>query len=144
LGGRLYHYKSRIDLSSTELFFLIAVDKTLEQLDVQDIGAVAAVLLGQPILSTRAKPIGATRGTSIASLVCRHALNYELKFRLPMIAGASITTLRIALTKNLGAFVGRSVPVVGWIILAYDVSRIMWNTVTTYNFHVSQDDRIAA
>jgi hypothetical protein len=144
LSERLYHYKSQVNLSRIELFFWIAVDKTLQQLGVTDVGAVAAILLGQPMIGTRGKPIGATRGTSIASLACRQALNYELKFRLPMITGSSITTLRIALTKNLGAFVGRSVPVVGWVILAYDVSRIMWNTVSTYNFYVEQDDRIAA
>jgi hypothetical protein len=61
-----------------------------------------------------------------------------------MITGSSITGLRIALTKNLGAFIGRSVPVVGWIILTYDITQIMWKTISTYNNYVSQNDRIRA
>jgi hypothetical protein len=139
----MYSYNQQSNLSRPELFFWIAVDKTLEQLGVEDIGAVFAILAGQPIIPTRAKVAGATKGTSIASLVSRQVLNYDLKIRLPMLTGSSIKTLRIALTKNLGAFVGRSVPVVGWIIIANDVVRIIWNTVTTYNILALPEDRIA-
>lgn len=57
-------------------------------------------------------------------------------------AGASIKTLRIALTKNLGTFVGRTIPVVGWLIIANDVIRIMWNSVAAYNAMVSPNDRL--
>lgn len=126
-----------------ELFFWITVDKTLEQLGVEDIGAVLAILAGQPILSTRAKVGGATRGTSVASVVSRQMLNYDLKIRLTMLTGSSIKTLRIALTKNLGAFVVRTVPVVGWFIVANDVIRITWNTVATYNSIVSLEDKVS-
>jgi hypothetical protein len=138
-----YTYNHQSDLSCSELFFWIVADKTLEQLGVQDIGAVFAILAGQPIVPTRAKIGGATKGTSLASLTARRVLNYDLKMRLPMLTGSSLRTLRIALTKNLGAFVGRSVPVVGWIILANDVVHIMWNTVTTYNAVVMPQDRLA-
>lgn len=144
MSGRVYHYKLQSNLTSTELFFWITVDKTLEQLGVEDIGAVTAILLGQPIVGTRVKPIGTTKGTSIASLACRRVFNYNLKIQLPMITGSSITGLRIALTKNLGAFIGRSVPVVGWIILTYDITQIMWKTISTYNNYVFQNDRIRA
>ena len=61
-----------------------------------------------------------------------------------MITGSSITGLRIALTKNLGAFIGRSVPGVGWVILTYDITQIMWKTISTYNNYVFQNDRIRA
>ncbi|MDD5366637.1 MAG: hypothetical protein PHR30_14965 [Gallionellaceae bacterium] len=138
-----YYYNQQANLSCSELFFWIAVDKTMEQLGVKDVGAVFAILAGQPIIPTRAKVAGATKGTSVASIVSRRILNYDLKVRLPMLTGASIKTLRIALTKNLGAFVGRSVPVVGWLIVANDVVRITWNTVTTYNAMVSPEDRLA-
>lgn len=140
---KTYHYKQQANLSCSELFFWIVVDKTLEQLGVQDIGAVFAILAGQPIIPTRAKVGGATKGTSIASVVSRQILNHDLKIRLPMLTGSSIKTLRIALTKNLGAFVGRTVPVVGWVILANDAMWIMWNSVTTYNAIASPEDRIA-
>jgi hypothetical protein len=140
---QLYHYKQQTNLTSAELFFWIAVDKTLEQLGVTDVAAVFAILVGQPILPTRGKIGNATRGTSIASVASRRLLNFELKTRLPMITGSSITTLRIALTKNLGAFVGRTVPIVGWVIVAYDVVRIIWNTVATYNMMVPDEERVA-
>jgi hypothetical protein len=71
-----YRYQDKINLTCAELFFWITVEKTLEQLGVEDIGAVLAILAGQPILSTRAKVGGATRGTSVASVVGRQMLSY--------------------------------------------------------------------
>jgi hypothetical protein len=140
---KTYSYNQQFNLSGAELFFWITVDKTLEQLGVEDIGAVVAILAGQPIIPTRAKVGGATKGTSIASIASRQILNYDLKVRLPMLTGSSIKTLRIALTKNLGAFVGRTIPVVGWFIVANDVVLITWNTVRTYNSIVSLEDRVS-
>lgn len=43
---------------------------------------------------------------------------------------------------NIGTFVGRTVPVVGWLILAYDVSRISAESVITYNKIVRVEDRL--
>lgn len=139
-----YHYNGHLNLSDAELLFWIAVDKTLEQLGIEDTAAVFAILSGQPVIPTRGKFQGATKGTSLASVASRRLLNYDLKYRLPMITGSSINTLRIALTKNLGAFVGRTIPVFGWALLAYDVSRIMWNTVATYNAMVPANQRLSA
>lgn len=139
-----YHYKGHLDLSDAELLFWIAVDKTLEQLGIEDTAAVFAILSGQPVIPARGKFQGATKGTSLASIASRRLLNYDLKFRLPMITGPSLSTLRIALTRNLGAFVGRTVPIFGWALVAYDVSRIMWNTVATYNAIVPVDRHLSS
>ena len=49
---------------------------------------------------------------------------------------------RFILTKNVGAFVGRAVPAVGWLIIAYDVTNIIINTFRTYNSIVKPEDRI--
>lgn len=100
-------------------------------------------LQANPLFQPAPKWGGATKGTSIASVTSRQILNYDLKVRLPMLTGSSIKTLRIALTRNLGAFVGRTIPFVGWIIVANDVIRITWNTVTTYHAMVSREDRLA-
>jgi hypothetical protein len=124
----LYHYNELANLTPQELFFWVAVDETLKQLGAQDIVAAFAVLAGQPVIPTRAKFKGATKGTSIASIASRRVLNYDMKHRLPIITGSSPLTLKITLTKNLGAFVGRSVPIVGWIIFGYDVIRIIQNS----------------
>ena len=142
--AKTYSYNQQLDLSASELFVWITVDKTLERLGATDVDAVFAIVVGQPIISTRAKIGGAIKGTSIASIAGRRLLNYDLKYRLPMITGASIRTLRISLTRNLGAFVGRAVPVVGWIVLANDVAHIMWNAVSTCNAMVVPEDRLLA
>jgi hypothetical protein len=138
-----YHYNHLVNLSPQELFFWVVVDETLEQLGVQDLAAAFAVVAGQPIISTRAKFKGATKGTSVASIVCRRLLNYDMKHRLPIITGSSLVSLKISLTKNLGAFVGRSVPIVGWVILAYDLIRIFQKAIFKYNSLVNAEDRLS-
>lgn len=140
--GNSYHYNHLSNLTPQELFFWIAIDKTLEQIGGQDIVAAFAILAGQPIVPTRAKFGGATKGTSIASIANRRLLNYDMKRRLPMITGASPLSLKITLTRNLGAFVGRTVPIVGWMILGYDVVRIIQSTIFTYNRLVKPEDRL--
>ncbi len=107
-----------------------------------DIAAAAAVLSGQPFIPTRKKFVGATPGTSIASVVSRKALNVNMSFRMPMITGKTLGTLRIAFTKNLGAFVGRSIPFVGWFILAYDVEEIIRKTLIRYNEIAVEEDKL--
>ncbi|MEG6474969.1 hypothetical protein QCN08_22705, partial [Enterobacter roggenkampii] len=43
---------------------------------------------------------------------------------------------------NLGAFVGRGLPVVGWAIVASDISQIVYKTVRDYNTIAHEKDRI--
>jgi hypothetical protein len=43
---------------------------------------------------------------------------------------------------NLGAFVGRAVPVLGWVILANDVSTIGYRTLRNYNTIARPEDKI--
>nr|WP_257128107.1 hypothetical protein [Burkholderia sp. MSMB1072] len=50
--------------------------------------------------------------------------------------------LRIKLTQNIGAFVGRAVPGVGWAILATDVALITYRTIGAYNSMVKPEDRL--
>ena len=138
-----YFYAGMPNLSASELFFWVMVDETMKQLGVQDIGATVAILSGMPILNTRQKPAGAIKGTSIASVSARKLLSINLHHRmLPTIVGKNIRTLKIVLVNNLGAFVGRTVPIVGWIILAYDVSQIAYNTCTHYNLIAKGRDKL--
>lgn len=137
-----YHYNHLANLTSQELFLWVAVDKTLEQVGGQDVAAVIAILAGQPIIPTRAKFGGATKGTSVASITARRLLNYNVKVRLPTLTKESIKSLKFRFTTNLGAFVGRAVPGVGWIILAYDVVQITQKTLLTYNSLVKPEDRL--
>jgi hypothetical protein len=137
-----YSYRSLNDLSPQELFSWIAIDQTLEQLGGADIAAAAAVLSGQPFLPTRAKFGGATKGTSVASVVSRKLLRHQLPFALPTLTGASIRSLKLTFTRSLGAFVGRLVPGVGWTILTYDVVQIIRKTVEKYNLLAKKEDQL--
>lgn len=137
-----YCYEGMKGLSAGELFFWIMVDKAQEHLGVKDLVAMFAVIAGQPILPTRGKFAGATKGTSIASVTARRMLNVDLKRKiLPTVTNQSIRSFRILFTKNIGKFVGRTVPVVGWVILAYDVTAITAATVSEYNRRVASEDR---
>jgi hypothetical protein len=137
-----YVYKNLHNLTSSELFLWVMVDETMDHFGVEDVAAVLAILLGLPLLPTRTKPLGAIRGTSVASVVSRQLLNYDLKARLPTLTGLTPWTMRLRMTKNLGAFAGRAVPLVGWFILATDVVEIVWSSVLTYNTLVPLEDRL--
>jgi hypothetical protein len=73
----------------------------------------------------------------------RRYLNYDLKRKiLPTVTNESLKTLRILMTKNIGKFVGRAVPMVGWAVLAYNVASITSRSVANYNRRVKPEDRI--
>lgn len=109
---------------------------------VDDEIAVVPVILGQPILPTRGKFVGATKGTSIASKYLSQILKGRSPIPLPMITGNSVATLRVAFTRNVGRWAGRAVPVVGWIYLASDVVQISYESVSRYNAFVTEEDRL--
>lgn len=69
-------------------------------------------------------------------------LPFNIGMRLPTITKAGVGGLRIAMTRNLGAFVGRSVPVVGTVMPATDAAIVMWNTMQAYNGIVKPEDRV--
>lgn len=129
-------------IEPAELFFWIVCDQTLEELGIDDIVGVVSVVSGYPLLSTRGKLGGTTKGTSIASVTFRKILNVDIKPRLPTITGKTLRTLKITMTNNLGAFVGRSVPILGWLILAADVVTIIYKSVQKYNGMVKPEDKV--
>lgn len=137
-----YNFGGHIGLSASELFFWVTVDAAMVHLGINDVVAMAAIISGQPIIPTRGKFAGATRGTSPASLALSRTLNVRLPFRLPTLTGSSLRTLRVAFTNNLGRFAGRAVPVVGWVWLAYDVTQILLKSVTKYNQLARPEDRL--
>jgi hypothetical protein len=132
------------NLSPVELFFFVAVDETLDELGVTDAVGVAMVLAGQRFIPTREKFAGAVKGTSLASIWSRRLLPYEIKHRiLPTFTSfKSVVLLRIKMTKDIGAFVGRAIPGVGWMITAVDAARIMYRTVVKYNQLAKPEDRL--
>lgn len=68
-----------------------------------------------------------------------------------IINGSEVSGLSVAIhikilkpmyVNNLGAFVGRTVPVTGWVLLANDFSQITYKTVVTYNRIARVDDKV--
>ena len=142
MSGNRYTYGIHPSLTPADLFVYVAMDETRKQLGLDDLAAAAAVLLGQADIAVPGKVAGATVGTSVASLTARKLLPFKVRARLPMITKIGLNGVRIAFTRNLGAFVGRSIPVVGEVFLLYDAIQIMRHTVVTYNRLVKPDDRV--
>ena len=140
-----YYFNQLPNLTPQEFLFWILIDETQKQLGVQDILAVAGLILGNNNIDVPGKPNTATPGTSVASLFFRKHLSYKLRRRiLPTLTAKSFSLrgLKIFWVNNLGAFVGRAVPVVGWLILANDVAQISFHTVHRYNLIVRPEDKI--
>ncbi|EFM20037.1 MULTISPECIES: STM2901 family protein [unclassified Pantoea] len=140
-----YYFNQLPNLTPQEFLFWILIDETQKQLGVQDILAVAGLILGNNNIDVPGKPNTATPGTSVASLFFRKHLSYKFRRRiLPTLTAKSFSLrgLKIFWVNNLGAFVGRAVPVVGWLILANDVAQISFHTVHRYNLIVRPEDKI--
>jgi len=138
-----YDYGGHGDLTPPELFCLIVIDVACDELGIDDAVGIAMILLGQRFVPTRGKFHGAVKGTSVASRVSRRLLPYEIKHKiLPTVTSfKSLVLLKVKFTRELGVFVGRAVPVAGWIITAADVSIIMYRSAVTYNRLVKPEDR---
>ncbi|OED14234.1 STM2901 family protein [Burkholderia sp. A2] len=142
MSDNRYSYEGRLDLTPGDLFFWGAVNQVCKRFGFHDLGAAAAVLLGQNDVPVPGKPRGAVAGTSVASLAVRKALPFNVGIRMPTITKAGAGGMRIATTRNLGAFVGRAVPVVDTVMLATDAAVVMWNTVQVYNSTAKPEDRV--
>ncbi len=61
--------------------------------------------------------------------------------RLPTWIGFPPNVKRV-MTQRLGTFVGRSIPVLGWAVLASDVALITFKSVNKYNTIAHPSDRL--
>jgi hypothetical protein len=138
-----YDYEGHKRLTPQGLFFCVMVEETVKALGVEDITAVIAILAGQPVLPTRGKFGGATKGTSVASRVSRALFDYDFQQNiLPTLTNKSILAFRFRMVNNLGVFIGRWTPMAGWTISAYDVVKISVLTILHYNQLVNPEDQI--
>ena len=141
-----YFYAGRSDLTASQLLFIIFCENTANQLDVNDFGALVSIVAGLNILPTRAKPRNAIEGTSLASRSSRKIFGttkFPRGILLPsVIGGYPPSTLKIKMVAKISSFTGRAIPVMGWGILASDVSQIVYNTVRDYNRIARGDDKI--
>jgi hypothetical protein len=140
-----YFFNGLSNLTAYELLFWILVDETEKQLGIQDIIGIAGLILGDNTINVPGKPKTATPGTSPASLFFRKHLDIRFKKRiLPTLTKKSFSLkgIKIMWVNNLGAFAGRTVPVLGWVILAHDVTMISYRTVSRYNSIARPEDNI--
>ncbi|CAH2844479.1 hypothetical protein JY071_000722 [Salmonella enterica subsp. enterica serovar Newport] len=105
-----------------------------------------SIVAGLNVSPTRTKPRGAIEGTSLASRGSRKVFGtakFPWGIQLPsVIGGYPPSTLKIKMVAKISAFTGRAIPVVGWIILASDVSQIAYRTVRDYNRIARGSDKI--
>ena len=141
-----YFYAGRSNLTASQLLFIIFCENTANQLGVQDFGAIVSIVAGLNILPVSGKLAGAIPDTSIASKGARRLFGnarFPRPIRLPsVIGGYPPSTLRIKMVNRIGTFAGRAVPVIGWVILASDVSQISYRTVRDYNRIARGSDKI--
>ena len=136
-----YYFSGLSNLPPGELFFWVFLDETGKHIGVTDFASLALIILGQPIKATRAKPFGATPGTSTLSYHLRQWLNIEVK-HWPTLTNGSIRRLKFSYVTNLGAFVGRWIPILGWVILAEDIATIAYKATNRYNTIAREEDRL--
>ncbi|WP_061324082.1 STM2901 family protein [Serratia rubidaea] len=145
-SGGTYFYAGRYNLSASELFFIIFCEETANQLGIDDFAAIVAIYSGRNISKTRAKPAGTIKDTSYASRGTRRIFGlatFPWGIKLPsIIGGYPPSTMKFRMTAKIGTFTGRAVPVVGWIILAKDVTEISFKTVTKYNMIARGADKL--
>ncbi|WP_330993466.1 STM2901 family protein [Pluralibacter gergoviae] len=143
-----YFYAGRSNLTASELFFMVFCENVIDQLGLGlvDFGAVVAIVSGRNTLPTREKPNGAEKGTSYASKASRKVFKkaqFPFGIKLPsVIGGYPPSTIRIRAVANIGTFTGRAIPVVGWVILASDISQITYRTIRDYNAIARGNDKL--
>ena len=147
--GNTYYYAGRSNLTACELLFMIFCEKTVEQLGltIADAGAVIAIVSGRNDIPTRTKPGGTIVNTSRASIASRRVfkkIKFPYMIKLPTLIGhiTNPKSLKIRMVANIGTFVGRTIPVMGWLILASDVSQITYRTMIDYNRIARGSDKI--
>ncbi|OWS77641.1 STM2901 family protein [Pantoea sp. VS1] len=142
-----YFYGGLSNLNAGELFFWIMVDVTAEHFTgaavaTGNVVAAAAIYAGRNNVAVSGKLANATPGTSYASIQSRRLLQkYRLPFPLPTIVGNPFN-MKIIMTQKLGTFVGRTVPVIGWAVVASDVGVIGWKSMNRYNTIARAEDKI--
>jgi hypothetical protein len=143
-----YFYAGRSNLTAAELFFMIFCEKFIEQfgLGVGVFAEVMAIVSGRNSLPTRTKPRDATKGTSYASKAARLVFKkakFPFGIKLPTwLGGYTPWTVRRTMVRNIAPFIGRSIPLLGVVLLSSDVLEIGFKTVRDYNAIVRGNDKI--
>ncbi|ELY4000174.1 hypothetical protein SMY28_000572 [Cronobacter dublinensis] len=141
-----YFYAGRSNMTASELFFMVFVFNTADQLGIKDVFSVYALYAGMNDQITRTKPGTAIPGTSRLSKGVRRVFGNRLfPFGLKMptwIGGYTPWTVKRRMVRKIGTWVGRTIPLIGEVILVADVSQIVYNTITEYNTIARGNDKL--
>ncbi|EMQ1491417.1 hypothetical protein WEU54_004647 [Enterobacter kobei] len=132
-----YFYAGRTNLTAAGLFFMIYCESIADHFGIDDVAGIAGLYSGANNQKTRKKPAGAKEGTSRASKAMRHYFK-QAKFpygiKLPTwIGGYTPWTVRCRMVSQISTFIGRTIPLVGMVILVADVSLITYAAIRDYN-----------
>jgi len=141
-----YFYAGRLNLTASELFFIIFCETTADQFGLDDVFAVAGLYSGINNQKTRKKPKGAKEGTSRASKTMRNffkTAKFPYGTKLPTCPGGYTPwTVKRRMVAKITTFAGRTIPLVGEIIILADISQIIYRSVRDYNRIARREDRL--
>ncbi|MDW8846966.1 hypothetical protein SD961_13905 [Erwinia sp. MMLR14_017] len=141
-----YFYAGRLNLTASELFFMIFCETTVDYFGIDDLLAVAALYSGVNNQKTRTKPEGAKEGTSRISKAMRKyfkTAKFPYGIRLPTwIGGYTPWTVERRMVTKISTFIGRTIPLTGEIILIADVSQIAYSSIRDYNRIARGNDKL--
>ncbi len=130
-GGPPWEYNGKLYDTKEGLLMAIFVDESFEQFGIKDIAAVTGIALGAPTIKKRFTTPGAGDKTSVLSKALGNKLGRS-PIKLP-----TLTTKGLKFTTSIGRFTARTIPFIGWGILAYDSYHIYRNTSRVYNNIIS-------
>jgi hypothetical protein len=132
-----YFYAGKSNLTASELFFMIFCETTANHFGIDDVVAVVALYSGVNNQTTRQKPRGAKEGTSQVSKAMRKyfkTAKFPFGIKLPTwVGGYTPWTAERRMVAKISTFLGRTIPLVGEVILFSDVCQISYCSVRDYN-----------
>lgn len=138
-----WEYEGKWYFNKTDLYIAVLAYNACKQFGITDVGALIAIMSGQTLISTRGKFNEATKGTSYASKYLSK-IRIKSPIKLPSITGYPKIIggkgLRVTFTKIIGRFLGRAVPIIGWGILAYDISIIFYDTQIEFDTIIGNEN----
>ncbi|WP_428944689.1 STM2901 family protein [Pantoea sp. FN060301] len=141
-----YFYAGRSNLTASELFFMIFCETTADHFGIKDIAAVVALYSGVNNQETRTKPKGTKEGTSRVSKSMRRAFKtakFPFGLKMPTwVGGYTPWTAERRMVAKISTFVGRTIPLVGEVILLVDVSQITYCSIRDYNRIARNADKL--
>ncbi|MBA8199447.1 hypothetical protein HVZ23_16725 [Citrobacter freundii] len=140
-----YFYAGRSNLTASELFFMIFCETTADHFGV-DVLAMVALYSGVNNQKTRARPKGAKEGTSRISKAMRRyfkTAKFPFGIKLPTwVGGYTPWTAKRRMVTKISTFVGRTIPLIGAVILFADVSIITYCSIRDYNRIARGNDKL--